>query len=165
MNGMNEIDEKHLLVWVILTSILLVLMRLVVLYWSVMSGLNDVTGWSPMWEGKAQNETTPADGWSQLTLIFHVQKKTGMSLCLHTSSHCCSPGSSFQEPLWSHHSHTAVDNLAPQCWGSLHCPALFYSSLSFFPLVRGRFTPPSPPSSPFCLTSLHPDKQEIAHKR
>lgn len=73
MNGINEIDEKHLLVWGVLTSIPLVLMRLLAFYWSVMSGLNEaVTGWSPMWEGKAQNKTTPADGWSQLTLIFHV---------------------------------------------------------------------------------------------
>jgi len=40
--------------------------------------------------------------------------------------------------LWSHHSHTAVDSLAPLCCGSLCCPALFSSSLPFFFLLSPR---------------------------
>lgn len=163
MNGINEIDEKHLLVWGVLTSILLVLMRLFTdrscQIWMKPS-LDDHLYEKENHKIKLLQQTDEAS-----SLSYSTSKKTGMSLCLHTSSHCCSPGSSFQEPLWSHHSHTAVDNLAPQCWGSLHCPALFYSFLSFFSLVRGQFTLPSPPSSPFCLTSLRPDKQEIAHTR
>lgn len=78
---------------------------------------------------KKSLKTTSID--SLPSFILHLQRAC---LPLHTWGFCYRTLQALpSRSLWSHHSHTAADSLAPQCCGSLRCPALFSSSLSFFP--------------------------------
>lgn len=76
--------------------------------------------------------------WRQQCFIFHVLNgPVSLSLFLHTLGLCCSPGSSFQEPLIASFSHCCWQFSTYVLWEPpLHAIAFFLSAFSS--LVRGQ---------------------------